>query len=199
MEKVIRGYKYEGPINQILFQKNVTLKDFRDCTNIIEQLDSIKNLKKRNYSEIRPEFGDGKLTLIGTKLDQKTKDGLGGNLKYFITDFVDAEPTDDNKKKMVDKSTEMLCLREACFDEIKVNHNFRIFTNSKEKLLGIIYDDDGIESFKKEVKKIRKKFIVYVFSLDESAREEEFEDIEDLVELKPIPAVILNVYRRIFK
>jgi len=67
------------------------------------------------------------------------------------------------------------------------------------KYLGIIYDDVGIEPFKKEVKKLKKKFVVYVFSLDESAREEEFEDISELVELKPIPAVILNVYRRIFK
>ena len=65
--------------------------------------------------------------------------------------------------------------------------------------MGIIYDDDGIDMFKKELRKLKKKFVVYVFSLDESAREEEFEDVEKLVELKPIPAVILNVYKRIFK
>ena len=74
-----------------------------------------------------------------------------------------------------------------------------MFKNLKEKYLGIIYDDDGIENFKKEVKKLNKSFVVYVFSLDDSAREEEFEDIKDLVELRPIPAVILNVYKRIFK
>ena len=71
--------------------------------------------------------------------------------------------------------------------------------NNQGKHLGIIYDDSGIEPFKKAAQKIGKKFIVYVFSLDDSAREEEFEDIKDLVELKPIPAVILNVYKRIFK
>ncbi len=124
---------------------------------------------------------------------------MPGNLKYFKTDFVDAEPTDKNKRKMVEKSTEMLCLREDCFDEVMQGHNFKLFTNSQGKNLGIIYDDDGIEPFKKEAKKLRKSFIVYVFSLDESAREEEFEDVKKLVELKPIPAVILNVYRRIFK
>ena len=93
----------------------------------------------------------------------------------------------------------MLCLKEDCFDEVMKGNEFKIFTNNQNKNLGIIYDDDGIESFKKEVKKLKKKFIVYVFSLDESAREEEFEDMADLVELKPIPAVILNVYKRIFK
>ncbi len=121
------------------------------------------------------------------------------NLKYFKTDFVDANPTDRNKKRLVDKSTEMLCLKEDCFGEVKKDHEFKIFKNGQDKYLGIIFDDEGIDEFKKEVKKLKKKFIVYIFSLDESAREEEFEDISDLVELKPIPAVILNIYRRLFK
>jgi adenine-specific DNA-methyltransferase len=125
--------------------------------------------------------------------------GIDTNLKYFKTDFVNAGPTDNNKKKLVDKSTEMLCLKEDCFEEIKRTKTYSVFTNNKEKYLGIIYDDDGIAPLKKEAQKINKKFIVYVFSLDDSAREEEFEDIKNLVELKPIPAVILNVYKRIFK
>ena len=125
--------------------------------------------------------------------------GIPANLKYFKTAFVDAKPTDRNKKRLVDKSTEMLCLKEDCFNEVKKGKDFRIFKNSQDKYLGIIYDDDGIESFKKEAKKMKKKFVVYVFSLDESAREEEFEDMDNMVQLKPIPAVILNVYKRIFK
>lgn len=126
-------------------------------------------------------------------------EGLKGHLKYFNTDFVDARPTDANKKRLVEKSTEMLCLKEDCFEEVKKGQEFRTFTNNQGKYLGIVYDDEGIEAFKKEVKKEEKKFVVYVFSLDESAREEEFEDVEKWVDLKPIPAVILNVYKRIFK
>ena len=124
---------------------------------------------------------------------------IKANLKYFKTDFVDAEPTDTNKRMMVDKSTEMLCLKEDCFDGVLKGKRFRIFKNSQDKHLGIIYDDDGIGPFKKEVKNFNKKFVAYVFSLDESAREDEFRDVAGLVDLKPIPAVILNVYRRIFK
>jgi hypothetical protein len=93
----------------------------------------------------------------------------------------------------------MLCLKEDCFDAVKNGGSFKIFTNGFGKLLGIIYDDEGIDGFKKEVNKVGGKFVVYVFSLDDSAREEEFEDVSDLVDLKPIPAVILNVYKRIFK
>lgn len=132
-------------------------------------------------------------------LKDERVDSLPANLKYFRTDFVDAESTDRNKKKLVDKSTEMICLKEDCFIEVSKGNDFKIFKNSYDKYLGIIYDDDGIEPFKKEAKKLGKKFIVYVFSLDESAREDEFEDISDLVDLRPIPEVILNVYRRIFK
>lgn len=125
--------------------------------------------------------------------------GLGGNLKYFKTDFVDSKITDKNKKHLVDKSAEMLCLKEDCFDVVKKDKYFKIFKNNQEKHIGIIYDDDGIADFKKEAKKLNKKIIVYIFSLDESARDEEFEDIKSLVQLKPIPTAILSVYKRIFK
>jgi len=136
-------------------------------------------------------------------LEKESREKLISNrpsgLKYFKTAFVDAEPTDKNKRMLVDKSTEMLCLKEDCFDEVKKGTEFKIFKNSKDKYLSIIYDDEGIEAFKKEAKKLNKKIVVFVFSLDESAREEEFKDVGDLVELKPIPAVILNVYKRIFR
>ena len=125
--------------------------------------------------------------------------GLGGNLKYFVTKFVDSKPTDRNKKNLVLQSTEMLCIREDCFDEVSSSKFFKIFTNHNKKYLGIIFDDEGIESFKNELIKINEKISTYVFSLDESAREEEFEEILDLIDLKPIPEVILNVYRRIFR
>ncbi|MBU1165243.1 site-specific DNA-methyltransferase [Patescibacteria group bacterium] len=125
--------------------------------------------------------------------------GFNANLKYYKTDFVDSSTTDKNKKEIVDKSTEMLCIKESCFNSVKKGKNFSIFKNNDDKYLGIVYDDSGIESFKKEVNKLKKKFIVYVFSLDDSAREEEFEDVSEWVEPKPIPAVILNVYKRVFR
>lgn len=134
------------------------------------------------------------------KLDSgKQIKGTSGNLKYFRTTFVESEPTDRNKKKLVDQSTEMLCLKESCFNEIRSDEYFKIFKSKNGKYLGIIYDDEGIETCKTEIKKINKKASVYVFSLDTSAREEDFEDMIELVDLKPIPEVILNVYRRIFR
>jgi len=125
--------------------------------------------------------------------------GNKSNLKYFKTNFIDSEPTDKNKKKLVEQSTEMLCLKENCFDEIKQTKTYSLFKNHEEKYMGIVYDDSGIEPCKKQIKSLNKKFSVYIFSLDDSAREEEFEDMKDRVDLKPIPQVILNVYRSIFR
>jgi adenine-specific DNA-methyltransferase len=140
-----------------------------------------------------------KKIIEGYEFDNEKRPGLGGNLKYYSTEFVDAAPTDRNKRKMVDLSTEMLCMREDCFKEIKSEKSYKIFKNYEDRYLGIIYDDAGIEPFKNQILKLQKKINTYVFSLDESAREEEFEEIHDLVDLKPIPDVILNVYRRIFR
>ncbi len=137
--------------------------------------------------------------LVKKNKDYQEITGIKFNFKYFKTNFVNAEPTDKNKKDLVDKSTEMLCLKEECFNELKRNNNFAIFTDAKNRHLSIIYNEESIDTVKVEIKKMNKKFVVYVFSLDDSAREEEFEDVKDLVELKPIPAVILNVYKRIFK
>ncbi len=69
----------------------------------------------------------------------KKIDGLGGNLKYFKTLFVDSEPTDQNKRVMVEQSTEMLCLKEDCFELVKKGKQFKIFKNHENKYLGIIY------------------------------------------------------------
>ncbi len=124
---------------------------------------------------------------------------LGYNLKYFNTSFVDAKPTDANKKKLVESSTDMLCLKENCFNLILEGEYYKIYGGQKDTLLGIIYDDDGIEEAKTRFRELGLKTVVYIFSLDDSNKAEEFSDLKDLVEVKPIPASILNVYRRIFR
>lgn len=123
---------------------------------------------------------------------------LGSNLKYFQTDFVGSVPTDKNKKIIVDKSTEMLCLKENAFNRIKEDVGYKIFKNSKI-FVGIIYDEESIERFIQEAKNITGAFHVYVFSLDDNVPEYDFEEIKDRVTLCPIPEIILHIYRKIFK
>lgn len=126
-------------------------------------------------------------------------EGLGGNLKYFKTDFVDYdEPTDKNKIKLTEQATEMLCVKEETFEKIVDQKSFKIFKNTNH-YTGIIFDQAAIPAFKKAIKDIKSKFSVYVFSLSDETFDDEFKDIKQKVQLSPIPEAILRVYRRIFK
>jgi len=125
-------------------------------------------------------------------------EGLGGNLKYFRTDFVDAEPSDKNKIKLTHQATEMLCVKEGTFEKVLDNERFKIFKNS-DHYTGIIWDQTAIPEFKEAIKDVRGKFSVYVFSLVDETFDDEFVDIKQKVKLSPIPEAILRVYRRIFK
>jgi len=125
--------------------------------------------------------------------------GLGGNLKYFKTDFVNYdEPTDRNKIKLTQQAIEMLCVKEGTFEKVIDNERFKIFKNSSH-YTGIIWDQVAIPIFKKAIKDIKGKFSVYVFSLGDETFDDEFKDVKQEVELSPIPEAILRVYRRIFK
>ena len=124
--------------------------------------------------------------------------GLGGNLKYYVCDFVEAEPTDKNKRKLVNESTEMLCIRENAFELVQDTDDFKIFKNS-DKYLGIVFYEEAIDDFKKAIKKIKGHFNTYVFSLGDDPHEKQFADVKSKVTLCAIPEVILKVYREIFK
>ncbi len=132
-------------------------------------------------------------------LTGKTVAGLGGNLQYYTTKLIGNIKTDNDKRVFTSFCREMLCLAEATFDEVANKKGlFAIYENQKQ-MTGIIFDEDVISDFKKEAKKHKKPIVVYVFSYDHTYNEEDFEDLENLKVVKPIPEVILNVYRKIYK
>jgi adenine specific DNA methylase Mod len=126
-------------------------------------------------------------------------EGLNGNLKYYMCSFVEAEPTDRNKRKLVSESTEMLCIKENTFQLVLDENDFKVFKNDSDKYLGIIFYEDAIDLYKKTIKKINGHFNTYVFSLGDDPHEKQFSDVKDRVTLCAIPEVILKVYREIFK
>ncbi|MBU2578901.1 site-specific DNA-methyltransferase [Patescibacteria group bacterium] len=137
---------------------------------------------------------EGYKNLKGEKVE-----GLGGNLKYFKTNFVEYdEPTDKNKIKLTKQATDMLCVKEETFELVRDGEDFKIFKNH-DHYTGIIFDQVAISAFKKAIKDIKDKFSVYIFSLGDETFGDEFEDIKQKVQLSPIPEAILRVYRRIFK
>ncbi len=124
--------------------------------------------------------------------------GLGGNLKYFRTAFVGAEPTDANKGALTRQATEMLCIREDTFEPVKETNAYKIFRNGA-KHTGIVFDQRALPDFKKTLAKIgRASWSVYIFSLGDDSFEDEFEGMKQKIIVSPIPEAILRVYRRLF-
>ncbi len=131
------------------------------------------------------------------------KKGIKANVKYFKTDYVPFVLTDNDKRTLVSKSTELLCIAENTFEIVKQNKkkmDFTIFKNARQ-FTAIIYDEDSIENCCEELIKInpKHKVVIYVFSYDHTYDEMDFETLNFKFDVKPIPEAILNVYRKISK
>lgn len=198
IEKVINGYKFKGQEKAMIFEQKLSKKVLADIDTVLDDLEKVKESNKPDYDKLEVKIEDNTLRLYGLKISNGKKEGLGGNLKYFKTSFVPAAPTDKNKTALTQKATQMLCIKEDTFEEIKSVPNYKIFRN-KQRYTGIIFDHQYIDEFKKEIAEIDGKFSLYIFSLGDDTFDEEFEDMKKKVKLSPIPEAILRVYRRIFK
>ena len=131
----------------------------------------------------------------------KSEKGLGGNLKYFKTAFVkNSISRDDLKMRITRECTEMLCLREGIFDEVKAKPDFHIFEQNG-RVMGVYYalERDGLSSLKKELDKMKGEKILYCFTLDPLGLDkEDFVDWQG-VSLEPIPQKILDIYEQIYE
>ncbi|MFA6428198.1 MAG: site-specific DNA-methyltransferase [Candidatus Buchananbacteria bacterium] len=140
-----------------------------------------------------------KKVIEGYKNLKKEKvDGLGGNLRYYTCDFVEAKPTDLCKRKLVNECTEMLCIHENTFELVQDDKDFKIFRNG-DRYLGIVFYEDAIDDFKKAIVKIKGHCNAYIFSMTDDPNKSQFADVASKVTLCAIPEVILKVYREIFK
>lgn len=131
-------------------------------------------------------------------LNKEKVAGLGGNLKYYTCDFVEAKPTDRSKRKLVDECTDMLCIHENTFEPVQKGDGFVIFRNA-DHYLGIVFYEDAISDFKKAIAKIKGPCNAYVFSMTDDPHKNQFADVSSKLTLCAIPEVILKVYREIFK
>lgn len=130
-------------------------------------------------------------------------DGLGGNLKYFRTDFVEnSKNTTQIKINLARECSDMISLKTGRFNQISIkNSSFKIFSNNKNDQYTCIYFDcfdTNIQSFIKEISKLNGKKDVYIFSLTDTTDNSLFKGISD-VKLEAIPYKILDLYRRIAK
>ncbi len=164
---------------------------------ILQEIDEIKSQSKE-FDEVKSEFENSTLRLVGINKSNVRKDGLGGNLKYFRTSFVPAEPSDENKELLTRQSVEMLCLRESTFDFVTETDVWKIFKNS-QRYTAILFDQLSIPDLKDELEKLDMPASVYIFSLEDDNFANEFTDMKEKVKVCSIPEAILRVYRRIYQ
>lgn len=129
-------------------------------------------------------------------------DGLGGNLQYFKTALIKKTKNRDQVKiNLTKKCTEMLCVKENIFNLEIEEKDYKIFSSNKtDKFLCIYYNfiEDSFENFLDELKTIKSKKIIYMFSMKNEVDKTLFSEISNK-EIEAIPQEILTVYQQLVK
>lgn len=130
-------------------------------------------------------------------------EGLGGNLKYFKTDFVvNSKNKTQTKINLAKQCSEMLCLKTGIYNLLdEENPCFKLFDNNKHNKFLCVYFDffgNNIQEFIHKIQILNGEKFVFMFSLDENVDKSLFEGIEN-IKIEPIPQKILDVYKKIAK
>lgn len=129
------------------------------------------------------------------------------NLRYYKTQLVSRDKTVKNLRLLTSLSTEYLCIRNDVYSEKTfagrlINKQIARYFESasgKRRML-VIYHEEAIEALVQMIATLPKfddKLMVYVFSPNGYAYDDDFEDVSDKVKLCAIPDAILNAYRRV--
>lgn len=129
------------------------------------------------------------------------------NLRYYKTQLVSRDKTVKNLRLLTSLSTDMLCIRNDVYSEKTfagrlINKQIARYFESasgKRRIL-VIYHEEAIEALVQMIATLPKfddKLMVYVFSPNGYAYDDDFEDVADKVKLCAIPDAILNAYRRV--
>lgn len=126
--------------------------------------------------------------------------GIPANIRYFKTAFVPKSTvSDDTRYQLVQRSTDMICVREGTYEKALDEPAYKIF-ESEHHYTSILFEIDKLKTLKESLMTLKQKPIhFYVFSLTNDTYDEDFSDIKQPHKLCPIPESILEVYRRIFR
>ena len=141
-----------------------------------------------------------------TKPNGEHVEGLHhNNLRYYRTAYVGRRRTMRNMRRLMDLSTDMLCIKEDLYAEKRVfaglrTHKgvFRFFDDSNRQML-VIYREEAVALLVPRIAETHyaAPIKVYVFSPSEDPWEGDFEDVAQKVKLCALPQAIYNTYRRI--
>lgn len=131
------------------------------------------------------------------------------NLRYYKTQLVSRDKTVKNLRLLTSLSTDMLCIRNDVYSEKtfagrlinkQIARYFESESASGKRRMLVIYHEEAIEALVQMIATLPKfddKLMVYVFSPNGYAYDDDFEEVADKVKLCAIPDAILNAYRRV--
>jgi adenine-specific DNA-methyltransferase len=133
---------------------------------------------------------------------EKVEGLKNNNFRYYITDFVGRDKTSKNKRKLTELATDMLCIKEDCFnsitnDQLQITKGIiRLFENDNIYMM-IILEEALIENAVEIIKNLEKPVKVYIFSPGQYPFTDDFEEVLDKVELCALPEAIYKAYKAI--
>ncbi len=132
--------------------------------------------------------------------------GLKNNrLRYYRTDFIPRERTQQNMRDLVNASTDLLCIKEDLytkqerFGRFRVNPRLMRYFSDEKKHMLVVYREEIVGQLAEEIAKIdfgKKKLKIYIFSPARYAFNDEFADVDEKVELVALPAAIYDAYEK---
>ncbi len=152
---------------------------------------------ERNKRVIRGYTNDKGVVFEGLK---------NNNLRYFKSEYVSRTKSLKNKKELTRLATELLCIKENCYNEVTTQYGVKNWTaifESPIKQLIVIYDDLMIEESIEIIKKLKEnqqtdnRIKVYVFSNGQYPYTEDFEEVANFVELCALPDAIYKAYQNV--
>ncbi len=132
--------------------------------------------------------------------------GLTNNtLRYYRTEFLPRERSPRNMRALVSLATDLLCIKEDLYTEQKQFGKYpthpklmRYFADDNKQML-ILYKEEAVSYIVEEIKNMEfnGKLKIYIFTPGRYPFNDDFFEVQDIVELVALPAAIYDAYTRV--
>ena len=134
-------------------------------------------------------------------------DGLKNNsLRYYRTDFIPRDRTQQNMRDLVNASTDLLCIKEDLYNEQNKFGRFRVnsrlmryFSDGKKHML-VVYREEIVDQLAAEIENLdfgKEKLKIYIFSPARYAFNDNFAEVSEKIILVALPAAIYDAYEKV--
>lgn len=228
LKSIIQNAKFETPkpiqvikrIQELTTSKDSTILDFfagsgttLHATMQLNEEDGghrqcilVTNNENNICEEVTYERNKRVINGYTTPKGQKVEGLKRNSLRYYKTDYIPRERTQKNMRDLVAAATNLLCIKEDLYEELKTFGRFKLkpqlarYFNDGRKHMLIIYREELIDEIAEEIKNLDfggKRLKIYVFSPGRYPFTDNFREVEDKVELVALPAAIYDAYQKV--